>query len=192
MSSTVDWLLVGLGNPGTQYQDTRHNVGFRVLEVLVERHKVALSKSEFDALTGKFKFKNQSLMLCLPQTFMNDSGRAVSGLARYYKIPIQKILVVYDDLDFDLGTLKLRAQGSGGTHNGMNSIISCLGLQIFPRLRVGIGPKPTAAEWKDFVLSKFRKDEKKLLSDVLIRGVVAVEQVCEVGIERGMNAVNGT
>ena len=135
------YLIVGLGNPGTKYAHTRHNVGFDVLDALSKKLGVSISRERDNALTGECFVGGQKVILALPQTYMNLSGEAVLPLANYYKIPPENLLVVYDDIDLAQGTIRIRKNGSAGTHNGMRSIVGLLGYEDFPRLRVGVGQK---------------------------------------------------
>jgi PTH1 family peptidyl-tRNA hydrolase len=187
---TFDWLWVGLGNPGEDYERSRHNVGFMIMDALADRHKARVTRREHESLTGRMTVGGKKIMLCKPQTFMNDSGRALASLVRFYKIPSRQILLVYDDMDFDLGVIKLRAQGSAGTHNGVQSIIDALGTPDFPRLRIGIGPRPLSPQSKDYVLGKFSAQDLPLLKDILSRSVAALERVLDAGLEKAMNGVN--
>ena len=184
-------LIVGLGNPGREYALHRHNVGFRVLDVLAHdqgltfvRHKEARARVAEGCLAGR------AVVLAKPQTFMNLSGKAVARLSRLYKIPPQCILVVYDDLDLPLGRLRLRPEGGSGGHKGVRSIIDLLGNQSFPRLRVGIGRPPGNVEAADYVLQPFAPEEQPLLNVILKRAAAAALCWLEEGIEAAMERFN--
>ena len=141
--STIDWLLVGLGNPGREYQRTRHNVGFRAAELLAQQAGAKIDRARFRGLTASCSLAGQKLLLLKPETFMNNSGEAVQLAAMFYRIPIDRILVFSDDISLPVGKIRVRAEGSAGGHNGLKSIIAHLGSQDFPRIRIGVGAKPT-------------------------------------------------
>ncbi len=187
---TYDWLFAGLGNPGSGHSQSRHNAGFMVVDALAEKHRARIEKFELAACTAVLTLHGQTVLLAKPQTFMNESGQALAALQRYYKIPLEKLLVVYDDLDFELGQAKLRESGGSGTHNGMKSIMAALGSENFPRLRLGIGPRPAPVEGKDFVLSKFSKDQRAVFVEVIDKSVLALESVVQLGLPKAMNQVN--
>lgn len=183
-------LVVGLGNPGSRYADTRHNIGFMLLDRLAGRHRVAMAKRQCSALIGFGEMAGDRLCLAKPQTYMNLSGDAVSCLVRYYKVPLSGLLVVYDERDLPLGKLRLRETGSAGGHRGMESIISVLGTQQFPRLRIGIG-RPSELDAVDHVLGRFSRDESAALEETLSRAMEAVEVALKDGFARAMNDYNG-
>lgn len=183
-------LIVGLGNPGTQYDGTRHNVGFEALDRFAADHQAAIDRSRNKALVGEARVRGRRLVLCKPQTYMNLSGEAVGALARFYQVPPADVLVVYDELALPLGRLRLLGKGSDGGHNGMKSLIAHLGTSQFPRLRLGIGPKPPQWDQADFVLSRFAKDEQSLAREMIERAVAAIGAFVEDGLERAMNRVN--
>jgi PTH1 family peptidyl-tRNA hydrolase len=160
-------LVVGLGNPGPRYADNRHNVGFRVVEALAEAHRLDFSRTEHDAETAHGTIHGERVVLAKPQTWMNDSGKAVGPLARFYKIPPEHILVVYDDLDIPLGTIRFRTEGSSGGHRGVRSIIRQVSIEDFHRLRVGIGRPPGRMDPAAYVLQDFSEDERTQLWEVL-------------------------
>lgn len=139
---TYDWLIAGLGNPGPEYEKTRHNTGFMSLDLLAARLQVKVSKERFKALTAQADFDGQRLLLMKPQTFMNASGIAIEAAAHFYKIPPERVLVLFDDISLPVGKLRIRKNGSAGGHNGLKSIISCLGSDQFPRVKIGVGAKP--------------------------------------------------
>ncbi len=183
-------LIVGLGNPGPRYAANRHNVGFRCLERLAKAHALAFSRRQKQARVALGTIHGYPVVLAQPQTFMNESGRAVVPLARFYQIPPEQWLVVYDDLDLPLGTTRLRSEGGSGGHKGMQSIIEGLGGQKFPRLRIGIGRPPGQMDPAVYVLRDFSVEEMPLVEEALERAVVTIEMwLCE-GIEAAMSYCN--
>jgi peptidyl-tRNA hydrolase, PTH1 family len=185
-------LVVGLGNPGREYRDTRHNVGFMVVDELARRHRLewAMAPSQVpDAFVVK-RFGPQPLLLGKPLTFMNRSGDAVAALARYYDIAAADLLVVVDDIDLPFGRLRARARGSAGTHNGLRSLVQRLGTTEFPRLRLGVGRGDARRDLADHVLSKFERDEQGALDEVIARAADAAEMFAVDGIDKVMNVYN--
>jgi PTH1 family peptidyl-tRNA hydrolase len=182
-------LIVGLGNPGRQYADNRHNVGFQCLDRLAKAWGLSLSRRKHKALLAQGEIVGQRAVLAKPQTFMNLSGEAVKRLARFYQVPPENILVIYDDLDLPLGRIRLRPEGGSGGHKGMKSIIQHLGSNGFARLRVGIG-RPTHGDPVDYVLSDFTSDEWTVIEEVYERVVSAVELWLAKGIAAAMNRYN--
>jgi len=183
------WLVVGLGNPGEKYRATRHNVGFRVLETLALKHGVQLREKD-EALLGSFALEDREVFLLLPQTFMNESGRAVAPFLKYRQIPLERLLVVSDDLDLPPGKLRLRVSGGTGGHHGLDSIVSHLQTNGFPRLRVGIGKPPSAQEGPGHVLAPFQPEEKLLIEGAVKRAAEGVELYILKGPEAAMREVN--
>jgi PTH1 family peptidyl-tRNA hydrolase len=188
---TGPFLIVGLGNPGRQYAANRHNVGFMVVSRLAEKLGEQFNRMESRALVAKALYQVQRLILAKPQTYMNGSGNAVRSLLRFYKIPAQQLLVVFDDVDLPLETLRLRADGGSGGQKGMQSIIEQLGSEAFPRLRVGIGRPPGRMEAADYVLQDFPKSEQELLDLTLNRAVDAILIFVRDGLDKAMNQYNG-
>lgn len=184
------YLIAGLGNPGRKYANNRHNIGFMLMDRLAERLQGNFSRVESKALVTRSKFGENRLILVKPQTFMNNSGRAVASLARYYKVPLENLLVAYDDLDLDLGTIRLRPKGGSGGHKGIASVIQELGTQNFSRLRLGIGRPPGRMEAADYVLGDFSSSEREIIAAVLELGVDAVLTFINQGIENAMNEYN--
>jgi PTH1 family peptidyl-tRNA hydrolase len=184
------FMLVGLGNPGREYVNNRHNIGFMVLDHLTGKLGTNFARVESQALITKENYKGSRLLLVKPQTFMNLSGQAVSSLAKYYKIPTERILVVFDDVDLPFGTIRIRTQGGSGGQRGMKSIIERLGTQDFPRLRVGIGRPPGRMEATDYVLQDFSKSDTEFLGAVLDQAVEAIFTFVEEGIDPTMNKFN--
>ncbi|MBX7149335.1 aminoacyl-tRNA hydrolase [bacterium] len=185
-------LIVGLGNPGSEYAKTRHNFGFMVVDLLAETLKSSFKDSKYKAEIASAEINGEKVLLVKPQTFMNVSGEAVQPLAHFYKVAPQDILVVFDDLDLPFGRMRLAAKGGAAGHNGIKSLISHLGTQEFPRLKMGIGRPPGVMEVTDFVLSAFVKTQKKVLEELLIVGVNACTAFVKEGLTTAMNAFNGT
>jgi len=187
----VEWLIVGLGNPGKKYIDTRHNAGWHLLDTIVRDH----SEFRFDekrnrALIARGKLADVGVALVKPQTFMNLSGEAVGPLARFYKVPPERILVAYDDVDLPPATLRLRPKGGAGGQKGMRSIIQHLGTEEFPRMRLGIGRPPGKMPTEAYVLQKFKPDEWEAMLVTYQEGVEAVKAVITQGIDNAMNKFN--
>lgn len=189
-SETVHRLIVGLGNPGPDYADHRHNIGFQIVEALAEAHALAFDKLEHKARVARGTIAGQSVVLARPLTYMNRSGESVRALARSYAVPPDDLLVVYDDLDLPVGTLRIRPKGGSGGHRGMESIIRQLGTEDFPRLRVGIGRPPAGQEPADYVLSPFEEDELPLMVAAREAAIAAIECWLEQGIEVVMTRFN--
>ena len=184
-------LVVGLGNPGTEYRDTRHNVGFMVADALVDRWRVTDQwREKFEALQIKTVVGGEQVILAKPVTFMNLSGQAVAGLAGFYKIEPADIFVVTDDVALPLGRLRARREGGAGGHNGLKSIIQSLATQAFPRMRVGVGRGDSQRDLSDHVLGRFGADERDTVSAAVLRAADATEMFLSEGIERVMNAFN--
>jgi PTH1 family peptidyl-tRNA hydrolase len=183
-------LVIGLGNPGRRYAQTRHNVGFQIVTRLAEKHRLSFSRMQNEALVATGRIGDVRVVLAKPQTWMNESGGAVGPLARFYKVELPRLLVVYDDLDIPAGTLRLRSEGGSGGHKGMRSIIERLGTQDFPRLRVGIGRPPGRMDPVDYVLLPFARDEESLMDVTRERAVEAIECFLAEGITAAMNQFN--
>jgi peptidyl-tRNA hydrolase, PTH1 family len=183
------WLVVGLGNPGENYRFTRHNVGFRVVEALALKHEVDLREKE-ETIFGKFSLGGQEVFLLFPQTFMNESGRAVAPFARYRNIPPERILVVSDDLDLPTGRIRLKPEGGSGGHHGLDSLIAHLGNSNFPRLRIGVGKPPSADQGAHHVLATFTPEEKGPIDQAIERARDGVEYFILKGAETAMNELN--
>jgi PTH1 family peptidyl-tRNA hydrolase len=183
-------LIVGLGNPGAEYAAHRHNVGFRVVQMLAHTHGLAFSRRRGKARVAEGQIAGRRVILAQPRTFMNLSGKAVGKLSRAFDVPPEHILVVYDDLDLPLGRLRLRSEGGSGGHRGMRSIIDKLGTQSFPRLRVGIDRPPGRMDPADYVLQPFANDEEPIISEVLEQAVAAIECWLEEGIVAAMDRFN--
>ena len=186
-------LIIGLGNPGDQHADNRHNIGFKVVDVLAERWEIKMKRNRKNALTGEGNYLGTPVVLAKPQTFMNNSGLSVGPLSRLYGVLPENLLVIYDDLDLAFGRIRLRASGSAGGHHGMESIIEKVSTNEFPRLRIGIGrPSHEGEEVVDFVLTGFHSSDKQKLKTVLKQAADAVETYLKSGIEIAMTQFNGT
>ncbi len=185
------YLIVGLGNPGREYAETRHNVGFMVIDAVAKQEGIALSRVKSKAIYGQGQLGKQKVILAKPQTYMNLSGQAVSGLARFFKIPNENILVIHDDMDIPLGTLRIRKDGGPGGQKGIKSIIEQLGTTAFPRIRFGIGRPPGRMDPKAYVLERFLPREKEDFDFTLMRARDAVLTFVNDGIDRTMNNYNG-
>ena len=189
---TYDWLIAGLGNPGPEYEKTRHNTGFMSLDLLAARLQVKVSKERFKALTAQADFDGQRLLLMKPLTFMNASGIAIEAAAHFYKIPPERVLVLFDDISLPVGKLRIRKNGSAGGHNGLKSIISCLGSDQFPRVKIGVGAKPHPDyDLADWVLSSFSKAEQPELDRALGNARDAALCVITDGCEKAAASFNG-
>ncbi len=183
-------LIVGLGNPGRQYRLTRHNAGFLLLDQLAQDLGLAFTRLQSKALVTQGRYRGRKVILAKPQTFMNLSGQAVGALMKFYKLPPEALLVVYDDVDLPFGVLRLRPKGGAGGHKGMRSIIERIGVQTFPRLRIGIGRPPGRMEAAAYVLQQFSAEEQADLPLVLARGAEAVQRFLAEGLDAAMNWVN--
>lgn len=190
--TTDCWLIVGLGNPGKQYENTRHNCGFRALDILGQMLSCKIDKAKFQGLYGQVQLNGTKIYLLKPTTYMNLSGKSVLQLSAYFSIPPQRIIVIYDDISLPLGKLRIRGDGSAGGHNGIKSIISEIGSQEFPRVKVGVGAKAHPdQDLADWVLSSFTKDEEKLLQTALERSANAALSIIKQGVSSAANSYNG-
>lgn len=192
-SNSESWLIVGLGNPGSEYAKTRHNCGFRALDLLAQALECKVDKLKFQGLYGQTTYRGKKVFLLKPQTYMNLSGRSVLQLSAYFHIPPQRIIVLFDDISLAPGRLRVRGNGSAGGHNGIKSIIQELGSQDFPRVKIGVGGKPTPefdlAAW---VLSSFSANEEKALSVSLENAGKAALTILESGVPEAANRFNGS
>lgn len=184
------YFIVGLGNPGLQYENTRHNVGFMTIDYLANKYDIDVRKSKFKSLYGQGEISGHKVVLIKPQTYMNNSGEAVRELINFYKFDIDKLIVIYDDIDIDFGTIRIRKKGSAGSHNGMKSIIYQIQDDQFPRIKVSIGKKPEKWDLANFVLSGFSKEEVKILEDEIRLAVEGIEIILEEDIDKAMNKCN--
>lgn len=187
------WLIVGLGNPGKDYAHTRHNAGFRALDVIAQRLNCKVDKSKFQGIYGQTAYNGEKLYLLKPLTYMNLSGQSVLQLSAYFQIPPERIIVLFDDISLPPGRLRVRGDGSAGGHNGIKSIIAQLGSQDFPRVKIGVGAKPSAdKDLADWVLSPFSAQEEKALSFSLERAADAALAIIEKGVPTAANLYNGS
>lgn len=187
----VEWLVVGLGNPGPKYEWTRHNIGFLVIDALAERERIPVQKLKYKALTNTAVLGGRSVLLMKPTTYMNLSGEAVGEAARFYKIPPERVLVISDDVALPQGKLRIRRNGSAGGHNGLKNIISHLGSDQFPRIKVGVGGKPHPDhDMADWVLGKLTGEDKKVMEEAITRAADAVTLLLDQGADQAMAKFN--
>ena len=189
--SGIQWLVVGLGNPGAKYESTRHNMGFLVVDKLAQNEKLKFNKLRFKAWTATWEVGGEKVLLMKPQTYMNLSGEAVGQAARFYKIPADHVLVISDDIALPAGKLRIRAGGSAGGHNGLKNIIQHLGTDRFPRIKVGVG-SPQQAEYDiaDWVTGKPMGEDQKVIIEALDKAVAAIPVLIGQGVDRAMNRFN--
>ena len=191
--TSENWLIVGLGNPGKEYEKTRHNCGFRALDILAGKLGCKVDKGKFQGLYGQTNYGGRKLLLLKPLTYMNLSGRSVLQLSAYFHVPPQRIIVLFDDISLEPGRLRIRADGSAGGHNGIKSIISELGSQEFPRVKIGVGGKAhPEQDLADHVLSTFSASEEKALVSALERAADAALCIIEKGVPEAANRYNGS
>lgn len=184
------YVVVGLGNPGKDYSNTRHNVGFNTLDLIAKRNNINLNKIKFKAVYGEGNIGGHKTLLMKPQTFMNNSGISLREVSQYYKIPIENIIVIVDDIDIDFCSVRIRTKGSAGSHNGLKSIINHLQNEEFPRVKIGIGSKYEDQDLADFVLSRFGRDEQVDIDISILTAAEAVESIIKDGIDVAMNKYN--
>lgn len=185
------FLIVGLGNPGKQYDNTRHNAGFRAIDALIDEYRIPYSGKQHKAMFGKGMIDGQKVLVAKPMTYMNASGESVRELVDYYKIdPESELLVIYDDISLAPGNIRIRKKGSAGGHNGIKSIIAHLGTQNFQRIRVGVGEKPSNWDLADYVLGSLSKEDQKREEDVMDRVVKAAALIVQGEIDEAMNLYN--
>ncbi|MDE7366182.1 MAG: aminoacyl-tRNA hydrolase [Lachnospiraceae bacterium] len=184
-------IIAGLGNPTKDYEGTRHNIGFSVIERLADQYNITIQERKHKAVCGKGMLEGEKVLLLKPQTYMNLSGESIADAVAYYKIdPEEDLIVIYDDIDLDVGRIRVRAKGSAGGHNGMKSIIGCLGTQVFSRVRVGVGAKPKDWDLADYVLGRFTKEELPVVEEGRMAACQAVELLVSQGVEAAMNQMN--
>jgi len=192
-SANESWLIVGLGNPGREYEKTRHNAGFRCIDLLADQLGVKIDKLKFQGLYCQTNYNGTKVFLLKPQTYMNLSGRSVLQLSAYFNIPPQRIIVMFDDISLEPGRLRIRANGSAGGHYGIKSIIQEVGSQEFPRIKIGVGAKPNPNyDLADWVLSTFSANEEKALTVSLENGAKAALAVIDHGVPEAANRFNGS
>lgn len=184
------YIIVGLGNPGDKYEKTRHNVGFNVIDLLAKEYSIDVSKLKHKALIGEGRVGTEKVILVKPMTYMNLSGESVVDICNYYNVDLENVIVIYDDIDLDVGKIRIRKKGSGGTHNGMRSIIKCLGSNEFPRVRIGISKPKNGQDLADFVLSRFAKEDEKSLNESFENAVAAIDCAIRQDLDLAMNRYN--
>ena len=184
------YLRAGLGNPGKEYEKTRHNAGFGAIDALAEKLGISVEEKKYKGLFGKGRIGAEPVILLKPQTYMNLSGESVRAAADFYKIGPEHMIVIYDDIDLEVGRLRLRAKGSAGGHNGIKNIIAHMGTQEFPRVRIGVGAKPDRMDLADYVLGRFSQVEQSQMEDGYKEAAEAAAAIVEEGIEAAMNRFN--
>ena len=186
------YVIVGLGNPGREYADTKHNVGFMVIDKLADQYNIDVTKFKHKAFVGDGIISGKKVMLVKPQTYMNLSGDSVGEMAQFYKIPPENIIVINDDISLDVGRIRVRPKGSAGGHNGLKSIIYRLNSDTFPRVKMGVGaPKHEDYDLADFVLGRFTKEEIPVMEDAIVKAEKAVAEIIKNGVQSAMNKYNG-
>ena len=189
--STYDWLIVGLGNPGAEYEKTRHNAGFMAVDFLADKEDFKFTKRKFSAVCGEFKLKDKRILVLKPETFMNNSGTAVAAAKNFYKIPLENIIILCDDMMLDVGKIRIRRKGSHGGHNGIRDIIQHLGTEEFARIKIGVGKKPRPDyDVISWVLGKFPQELSEDLEKSIERSVKAIKEIISRGIDSAMNKYN--
>ena len=189
-SSAVDWLIVGLGNPGAKYEKTRHNMGFQTVDLLADKAGVKLNKVKFKAAYNVINFGGCKCLVMKPQTYMNLSGEAVREAAQFYKIPAERVLVIYDDVSLPVGKLRVRPNGSAGGHNGIKNIIAHLGTQEFPRVKIGVAAPGEEGDMVDWVIGVPSQAERKILAESFEKAIEAAECIISDGCQKAMNRFN--
>ncbi len=192
MSADTSYLLIGLGNPGREYRDSRHNVGFMLIDRIAVRLDARGMKVQSKAIVTTAMYEDRKLILAKPQTYMNLSGQSVQGLIHFYKLPLTNVLIAHDDLDIPFGAIRIRPGGGPGGQRGMASTIEQLGTKDFPRLRIGIGRPPGRMDPSAYVLQDFTRDELKILSEILDRAADAALEFVLSGLDKAMNKYNGS
>jgi len=186
--SSFDYLIVGLGNPGLSYERTRHNAGFMAIDKLAKKYKVDFNKHKFDAVYTECTIGDKRCLLVKPQTFMNNSGSAVTKIASFYKIPYENTIIMFDDISLDIGNIRIRRKGSAGGHNGIKDIIELSGTENIPRIKIGVDKKPNPDyDLKDFVLGKIPKEKLDAFDGATDKCVSAIEEIINRGIDSAMN-----
>lgn len=184
------YIVIGLGNPGKDYANTRHNAGFDTIDILSDRYGIDINKIKFKAVFGEGRIGSKKVILLKPQTFMNNSGISVREVVDFYKVPVENIIVVVDDIDIDFATVRVKGKGSGGSHNGLKSIIQHIQTDKFPRVKIGVGKKHPNQNLADFVLSRFSKEEQADIDIAYINAADAVETIIKEEINEAMNKFN--
>jgi len=189
---TYDYAIFGLGNPGLQYEKTRHNAGFMAIDKIAEKFGAELNRHKFESLYGECRIGDKRILLVKPQTFMNLSGKSVVAVTSFYKIPISNVIILFDDISLDVGKLRMRRKGSHGGHNGIKDIIELTGTDAIMRIKIGVGEKPNPEyDLKDWVLGRLPKELMEDFDKALNKSVKAVEEIIKRGIDSAMNKYNG-
>ena len=183
-------VIAGLGNPTRQYEGTRHNTGFSAIYRMADRYNIKMNIARHKALIGTGVIAGEKVMLVMPQTYMNLSGESIGEIIRYYKLTPEDLIVLYDDIDLDVGKIRVRPKGSAGGHNGIKNIIQHIGTEVFDRVRIGIGHKPPEFDLADYVLSRYSSEELPLIRDAVDKAADAVEVILKDGIDKAMNMYN--
>lgn len=184
-------VIAGLGNPGSKYENTRHNAGFIAIDLLSKKYGIKVDRLKHRALTGDGLINGERVLLVKPQTFMNLSGESIRDIVQWYKVPAENLIVIYDDVDLPAGALRIRSKGSSGTHNGMKSVIYQLQSDGFPRIRIGIGKAPEGWDLADYVLGRFGADEAPIVAGCIERAAEAAALIVSEGVAAAMNRYNG-
>jgi PTH1 family peptidyl-tRNA hydrolase len=184
------YVIIGLGNPGKEYAETKHNVGFRVIDKLADKYNIDVTKFKQRAFTGDGMINGKKVQLVKPQTYMNLSGESVKEVMSFYKVPIENMIVIFDDISLPISMIRIREKGSAGGHNGIKNIIAHMGTDVFSRIKVGIGEKPNGWDLADYVLAKFSKDEAPLIETGIDKAAEAVELILSSGVKDAMNNFN--
>lgn len=184
------FVVVGLGNPGGDYAKTRHNIGFDTIDLLADRNNIKINKIKFKSVYGEGFIGGEKVLLVKPQTYMNNSGESLRDIYNFFKLPIENIIVIVDDVDIEFAQVRVRRKGSAGSHNGLKSIIYLLKRDDFPRIKVGIGKRREGQNLANFVLSRFSKDERQVIEESILIGAEATETIIKSGIEEAMNKFN--
>lgn len=185
------YIIVGLGNPGKKYENTRHNAGFDAIDKFADENGIKIDKLKHKALIGEGRIGSEKVILVKPQTYMNLSGESVLSISQFYKVESENIVVLYDDIDLDIGKLRIRKKGSAGSHNGMKSIIKCLGTEDFPRVRIGVSRPPEGWDLADYVLSRVSKEQEKGMLEGIDKAAKTVKEIVNSGLDLAMNKYNG-
>lgn len=185
------YIIAGLGNPGKEYEGTRHNAGFMVIDRLADEYNISVDTKKHKALCGKGVIEGNQVILVKPQTYMNLSGQAVAEVMNYYKADLEDLIVIFDDISLEPGKIRIRPKGSAGGHNGIKNIIAQLGTQEFGRIKVGVGDKPKNYDLVNWVLGHFSKEDAELMEDGVKKAVKAAVTIMNEGVEAGMNKFNG-
>ena len=186
------YIIAGLGNPGREYVNTRHNTGFEAIDTIASKYNIKLNKEKFKAVYGEGFIAGEKVLLLKPQTYMNLSGESLRDFVNWYKVDTENIIIIYDDISLPVGKIRIRPKGSAGGHNGIKSIIFQLGTDVFPRIKIGVGaPQNIDYDLADYVLGKFSKDEIEILIKTVIRTTEAVETIIKHGTEKAMSGFNG-